>query len=106
MALELLRILKKSPTLVSPNIQVYNSAIRACAESGDLDRALDDAQAPRTAQLEPFLRSEADRDGHMRTRHEHVPAAVRLIESAAVEVCEAPELQHGAVRNFTFTTTP
>jgi pentatricopeptide repeat protein len=39
-ALELLEILKKNPNVVSPNIQVYNSAIRACAESGDLKQAL------------------------------------------------------------------
>ena len=58
------------------------------------------------APLEPFLRLEADRDGHMPTCHERVPAAVRLVESPAVEVWSAPELQHGALANFTFTVPP
>jgi pentatricopeptide repeat protein len=39
-ALRLLSVLKKDPTIVRPNIQVYNAAIRVCAEAHDLNRAL------------------------------------------------------------------
>jgi len=38
-ALQLLSLMKKDPGLVNPNIQVYNSAIRVCAEACDLQRA-------------------------------------------------------------------
>lgn len=38
-ALQLLEIVKKHPDFVNPNIQVYNAAIRACAEAHDLDQA-------------------------------------------------------------------
>lgn len=39
-ALQLLEITKNHPDFVKPNIQVYNAAIRACAEAYDLDQAL------------------------------------------------------------------
>jgi pentatricopeptide repeat domain-containing protein 1 len=38
-ALQLLSLMKKDPTMVNPNIQVYNAAIRVCAEACDLQRA-------------------------------------------------------------------
>ena len=38
-ALQLLSLMKKDPSLVQPNIQVYNAAIRVCAEAGDTSRA-------------------------------------------------------------------
>lgn len=38
-ALQLLALMKKIPTMVDPNIQVYNAAIRVCAEACDLKRA-------------------------------------------------------------------
>jgi len=38
-ALQLLEIVKNHPEFVKPNIQVYNAAIRACAEACDLDGA-------------------------------------------------------------------
>jgi len=47
-AMQLLSLMKKDPTLVKPNIQVYNAAIRVCAESSDTKRAfriLEDAKA-------------------------------------------------------------
>ena len=40
-ALQLLEILKNHPEFVQPNIKVYNAAIRACAESYDLNKALE-----------------------------------------------------------------
>lgn len=39
-ALQLLNVLKKDDSVVSPNIIVYNAAIRVCAEAYDLRRAL------------------------------------------------------------------
>jgi len=38
-AMQLLSLMKKDPTLVKPNIQVYNAAIRVCAEAYDTKRA-------------------------------------------------------------------
>jgi pentatricopeptide repeat protein len=38
-ALQLLNLMKKDPTMVKPNIQVYNAAIRVCAEACDLQQA-------------------------------------------------------------------
>lgn len=38
-ALQLLAVLKKDPSVVDPSIQVYNAAIRACAEACDVKRA-------------------------------------------------------------------
>lgn len=38
-ALRLLHVMKRDPSIVSPNIQVYNAAIRACAEAHDIKRA-------------------------------------------------------------------
>ena len=38
-ALQLLNVMRKDSTVVNPNIQVYNSVIRVCAEACDLDRA-------------------------------------------------------------------
>ena len=39
-ALQLLHVMKKDPTVVDPNIVVYNAAIRACGESFDLKQAI------------------------------------------------------------------
>lgn len=39
-ALQLLKIMKNDDSIVSPNIVVYNAAIRVCAEACDLKRAL------------------------------------------------------------------
>eukprot|EP00539_Tryblionella_compressa_P021060 CAMPEP_0178891172 /NCGR_PEP_ID=MMETSP0747-20121128/18769_1 /TAXON_ID=913974 /ORGANISM="Nitzschia punctata, Strain CCMP561" /LENGTH=760 /DNA_ID=CAMNT_0020560943 /DNA_START=110 /DNA_END=2392 /DNA_ORIENTATION=- len=38
-ALQLLNVLKKDPTVVNPNIQIYNAAIRVCAEAKDVPGA-------------------------------------------------------------------
>jgi pentatricopeptide repeat domain-containing protein 1 len=35
-ALQLLNVLKKDPSVVKPNIQIYNAAIRVCAEANDV----------------------------------------------------------------------
>lgn len=39
-ALQLLNVLKTDETVINPNINVYNAAIRACAEACDFKRAL------------------------------------------------------------------
>lgn len=39
-ALRLLRVMKKDPSVCNPNTQVYNAAIRVCAEAMDFTRAL------------------------------------------------------------------
>jgi pentatricopeptide repeat protein len=38
-ALQILNVMKKDATVIDPNIQVYNAAIRACAEALDMKRA-------------------------------------------------------------------
>mmetsp|Transcript_12341 Transcript_12341/g.24713 ORF Transcript_12341/g.24713 Transcript_12341/m.24713 type:complete len:557 (-) Transcript_12341:124-1794(-) len=38
-AIQLLSLMKKDPNMVKPNIQVYNAAIRVCAEAHDTKRA-------------------------------------------------------------------
>ncbi|GKY91489.1 hypothetical protein MPSEU_000121100 [Mayamaea pseudoterrestris] len=38
-AMKLLNVLKKDSTVPNPNVQVYNAAIRSCAEAWDIDRA-------------------------------------------------------------------
>jgi len=46
-AIQLLSLMKKDPSMVKPNIQVYNAAIRVCAEACDTKRAfriLEDAK--------------------------------------------------------------
>ena len=46
-ALQLFRVMRKDPTVVDPNIAVYNAAIRACAEANQPDLAfklLEDAE--------------------------------------------------------------
>jgi pentatricopeptide repeat domain-containing protein 1 len=46
-AIQLLSLMKKDPSIVKPNIQVYNAAIRVCAEAFDTKRAfriLEDAK--------------------------------------------------------------
>lgn len=40
-ALRLLRILHKDPSTVDPNIQIYNAAIRACAEAHQMEKAFE-----------------------------------------------------------------
>jgi len=53
-ALQLLQIVKTNPEFVKPNIQIYNAAIRVCAEACDMQQAfallqeIEDADIPRT----------------------------------------------------------
>jgi pentatricopeptide repeat domain-containing protein 1 len=51
-ALQLLNVLKKDATLVNPNIQVYNAAIRACAEGYDMKRAFQLLEEIEEAEIE------------------------------------------------------
>jgi len=54
-ALQLLNVMKKDASVVDPNVQVYNAAIRACAEAMDLTRALQLLDDMRQQKLEPTL---------------------------------------------------
>ena len=54
-AMQLLKVLRKDPTVVKPNIQVYNAAIRACAEATDVDMALELLDDLRKDGLQPTL---------------------------------------------------
>jgi pentatricopeptide repeat domain-containing protein 1 len=54
-ALQLLAVIKKDFTIANPSIQVYNAAIRACAEALDLPRALLLLDKVREEGLEPTV---------------------------------------------------
>jgi pentatricopeptide repeat protein len=54
-ALQLLTVIKKDSTIANPSIQVYNAAIRACAEALDLQRALQLLDKVREEGLEPTV---------------------------------------------------
>ncbi|CAB9499881.1 Pentatricopeptide repeat-containing protein [Seminavis robusta] len=54
-ALQLLKVLKNDDTVVKPNINVYNAAIRVCAEACDLKRALLLMKDLREQGLEPTI---------------------------------------------------
>jgi pentatricopeptide repeat protein len=54
-ALQLLAVIKKDSTIANPSIQVYNAAIRACAEALDLPRALLLLDKVREEGLEPTV---------------------------------------------------
>lgn len=54
-ALQLLNILKNDETVVDPNINVYNAAIRVCAEAFDLKRALQLMEDLQTEGLTPTI---------------------------------------------------
>ena len=54
-ALQLLNVLKKDNSVVSPNIKIYNAAIRVCAEACDLKRALLLMEDLRTQGLTPTV---------------------------------------------------
>lgn len=70
-ALQFLELLKKDPTLVSPNIQVYNAAMRVSAEACDLERAfklleeIKDAEIERTEVTYGTLMTACERVGCM-----------------------------------------
>jgi pentatricopeptide repeat protein len=50
--MQLLQVLKKDPTVVKPNIQIYNAAIRLCAEARQVQAAFDLLQEIQDANLE------------------------------------------------------
>lgn len=54
-ALQLLRVMKKDPTVVNPNIAVYNAAIRTAAEANRLDIAFSLLEASEKSGLEPTI---------------------------------------------------
>jgi len=54
-ALQLLNVMKKDESVVDPNINVYNAAIRACAEACDLKRALSLMKDLQAQGLEPTI---------------------------------------------------
>jgi pentatricopeptide repeat domain-containing protein 1 len=54
-ALQLLSVIKKDSTIADPSIQVYNAAIRACAEAMDLQRAMQLLDKVREEGLEPTV---------------------------------------------------
>lgn len=54
-ALQLLSVLKKDETIADPCIQIYNAAIRACAEAMDLPRAFQLLDTARQEGLEPTV---------------------------------------------------
>jgi pentatricopeptide repeat domain-containing protein 1 len=54
-ALQILNVMKKDPTVVDPNIQVYNAAMRACAEGLDVSRAFQLLQMLREEGLTPNI---------------------------------------------------
>jgi len=56
-ALQLLKVMKKDATVVDPNINVYNAAIRVCAEAMDLDGAIDLLDQLEEDELEPTQRT-------------------------------------------------
>jgi pentatricopeptide repeat protein len=68
-ALKLLDILKKDDTLIKPNIQVYNAAIRTCAEAGDMKGAfalfeeIEEANIERTERSYGSLMTACERVG-------------------------------------------
>jgi pentatricopeptide repeat domain-containing protein 1 len=51
-AMILLSLLEKDPNLVNPNIQIYNAAIRVCAESYDIEGAFRILQDAKDAEIE------------------------------------------------------
>jgi len=54
-AMRLLMVMKKDPTVVNPNIKVYNAAIRACAEAGNVDAAFKLLEDAEKHKLEPNI---------------------------------------------------
>jgi pentatricopeptide repeat protein len=86
-ALQLLKVLKTDASVVNPNINVYNAAIRACAEACDLKRALLLMKDLRQQNLEPTvvtfgsLMTAAERTGSI----EGANAVFRLIKDSDME---------------------
>jgi pentatricopeptide repeat domain-containing protein 1 len=54
-ALQLFRVMRKDPTVVDPNIAVYNAAIRACAEANKPDLAFKLLEDAEKQGLEPTI---------------------------------------------------
>jgi pentatricopeptide repeat domain-containing protein 1 len=94
-ALRLLRVLKKDPSTIDPNIQIYNAAIRAAAESLQMEQAfrlVDDVKAQGLeANVVTFgtLMSAAERAGSL----DGVSRVFQRMREAGVE---ANEVVYGA----------
>lgn len=54
-AMQLLKILQNDPAVVSPNVQIYNAAIRVCAEAMDLNQAFAIFNEMQKASIEPTI---------------------------------------------------
>jgi len=54
-AIQLLMAMKKDPTVVDPDIKVYNTAIRTCAEAGKVDAAFKLLEDAENNELEPNI---------------------------------------------------
>ena len=54
-AMRLFQILKKDPSIVKPNVELYNAAIRVCAEAQDLTRSFVLYQEMQAANMEPSM---------------------------------------------------
>lgn len=54
-ALQILNVMRKDSTVVDPNVQVYNAAIRACAEGLDVSRSFQLLQMLRDDGLSPNI---------------------------------------------------
>jgi pentatricopeptide repeat protein len=111
-ALQLLSVLKNDPTVVKPNIQVYNAAIRVCAEAMDVDRAFrivemlrDEMDSPPTEPVEEegnegeALRPNVVTYGTLMTACErvgNVQAASRVFQLLKEDHVPANEIIYGA----------
>jgi pentatricopeptide repeat protein len=111
-ALQLLSVLKNDPTVVKPNIQVYNAAIRVCAEATDVDRAFrivemlrDEMDSPPTEPVEEegnegeALRPNVVTYGTLMTACErvgNVQAASRVFQLLKEDHVPANEIIYGA----------
>lgn len=94
-ALRLLHVMKKDPDMVSPNIQVYNAAIRACAEAHDINRAfklfeeIEEAEIERTEITYGSLMTACERIGC-------VESASKVFRMMKADDIDSNEIIYGA----------
>jgi pentatricopeptide repeat domain-containing protein 1 len=94
-ALRLLHVMKKDPSIVSPNIQVYNAAIRACAEAHDINRAfklleeIEEAEIERTEITYGSLMTACERVGR-------VESASKVFRKMKADDIASNEIIYGA----------
>jgi pentatricopeptide repeat domain-containing protein 1 len=97
--MQLLQILKRDPTVCKPNIQIYNAAIRLCAEARQVETAftlLDEiihvAKLERTQVTYGSLMTACERVGDMNC----VTRAFRLLKQEKSDHLTANEIIYGA----------